>query len=486
MHTVGAAPPGGAALLRTMSPFRVAARFAIVLIATLAVPAAHSEETVSHGRFRDVTLYRPSGTANSFVLFLSGDGGWNQGVVGMAQALAAQGALVAGINVPQLVASLEQDGASCVSPDGDLENLAHFVEGFAKLPTYYAPVLVGYSSGATLAYALLAQAPADTFAAAISLGFCPDLALRKPLCPGEGLRYAARKTGGVDFSPTRALANPWVVLQGELDVVCPASATRQFVAATRNATLVSLPKVGHGYSVAANWQPQLLAAYRSARAQQPRATPASLPGLPLDEVPATGDGDLFCVLLTGDGGWAGLDKQVAAALTARGIPVVALDSLRYFWAARTPDGLAADVDRVLRYYSAHWRKSRAVVIGYSQGADVLPFALNRLPPASRALVARTVMIGPGQRAAFEFHVSNWVFGNAGDRETLPEALRLDGDTTVCLYGRDESDSLCSRLPADRYHVAALPGGHHFNGAYDALASQALAGLVPSSAGAPHS
>jgi type IV secretory pathway VirJ component len=457
---------------------------AIVLTASLTLPAARSGETISHGRFRDVTLYRPSGEVKSFVLFLSGDGGWNQGVVGMAETLAQEGALVAGIDVPQLLANLEQDGATCVSPDGDFENLAHFLEGFAKLEAYYAPVLVGYSSGATLAYAMLAQAPAGTFLGAVSLGFCPDLSLRKPLCAGESLRFTPGATGGVDLLPSNTLPNPWIVLHGEQDAVCPASATQQFVAATKSATLVSLPNVGHGYSVPSHWRPQLLSAFRSIEAQQPRARPAAWPDLPLDEVPVSGDGDLFGVLLTGDGGWAGLDEHVAAALTAHGIPVVALDSLRYFWTARTPAELAADIDRVLRYYSAHWGKSRAILIGYSQGADVLPFALNRLPPPSRALVARTVMIGPSERAAFEFHLSNWVLGDGGDRETLPEALRLDAGTTTCLYGQDEKDSLCSKLPAERYRVAALPGGHHFNGAYDALASQVLAGLLPSEAGSP--
>ena len=75
---------------------------------------------------------------------------------------------------------------------------------------------------------------------------------------------------------------------------------------------------------------------------------------------------------------------MAAALSAKGIPVVGLDSLRYFWTARTPEGLAADTDRMIRYYLAHFGKKRVLLIGYSQGADVLPFAVNRLPAATRA------------------------------------------------------------------------------------------------------
>ena len=39
------------------------------------------------------------------------------------------------------------------------------------------------------------------------------------------------------------------------------------------------------------------------------------------------------------------------------------------------------------------KKKHALLVGYSQGADVLPFAVNRLPPATRALVKQTTLIG---------------------------------------------------------------------------------------------
>jgi type IV secretory pathway VirJ component len=42
------------------------------------------------------------------------------------------------------------------------------------------------------------------------------------------------------------------------------------------------------------------------------------------------------VLISGDGGWASIDKGIAKALVARGVPVAGLDSLRYFWSERTP------------------------------------------------------------------------------------------------------------------------------------------------------
>jgi type IV secretory pathway VirJ component len=194
----------------------------------------------------------------------------------------------------------------------------------------------------------------------------------------------------------------------------------------------------------------------------------------LIEVPAANSGPTFAVLLSGDGGWAGLDKKVAAALSGRGIDVVGIDSLRYFWTRRTPDELAADVDRVIRYYAAHWRKTGVVLIGYSQGADVLPFAINRLPTATKQLLTHAVMLGLGQKASFEFHVGNWLSDNDPDALPIfPEAAKLQPNKTLCVYGADEKDSLCPQLAPESVEAHAMTGGHHFDGAYEELATLIL-------------
>ena len=51
-----------------------------------------------------------------------------------------------------------------------------------QVPPTLKPVLIGYSSGATIAYAALAQAGDTRFSGAMTLGFCPDLIIHKPFC----------------------------------------------------------------------------------------------------------------------------------------------------------------------------------------------------------------------------------------------------------------------------------------------------------------
>src|SRR6185295_8933164 len=223
----------------------------------------------------------------------------------------------------------------------------------------------GYSAGATLAYAMIAQAPEGTFAGALSLGFCVEMDLGKSLCRGDGLRFTKHADGkSVDLLPIRELAADWVVLQGARDRVCVTAPARTFATQVPRAQFIELPNVTHSYSKAADWAPQFLEAYDRMTAKADAAVPpppATLADLPLAEVLAAKPGPTFAVLLSGDGGWAGLDKKVAAALADKGVDVVGVDSLRYFWTPRTPQGLANDVDRVVRYYAAQWRKTGVIL-----------------------------------------------------------------------------------------------------------------------------
>jgi len=420
--------------------------------------AAAEPAHLNHGRFKNVAVYAPAGAPASFALFLSGDEGWSSREDSLAQALVQQGAMVAGIDTAQFKTALRSDGAQCVFPDGDLENLSHFVQAYFHNPSYLAPWLVGVSSGASLAYAVLAQAPKDTFAGALTLGFCPGLYLDKPLCKGSGLELT--------------LSNPWVAIQASQDLACPASAVRDFVSRVQGAAIATVPNADLKPFSAAFVK--LAAAQSSLRVAPP---PAALGDLPVVEVaaqPGSPSSDSFAILMSGDGGWAGLDQDIAAALSAKGIPVVGLDSLRYYWTARTPDSLAADTDRMIRYYLPRFGKKRVLLIGYSQGADVLPFAVNRLPDATKSQVALMAILGMSEHALFEFHVSSWISDDNSGPLTLPEVNRISGMPVLCIYGEDEHDSLCPKLDAKRFAVVKVKGGHHFDGNYAGLASQILA------------
>lgn len=444
-----------------------------------AEPEARGVEVYAAGRLGDVRLYHPSGPVRSVALFLSGDGGWNEGAAAMAEALRAQGALVAGVDVPAYRRQLEASDADCEYLGGEFEHLSQAVQAHAGLHDYHYPILVGYSSGAALAYALINQAPKGVFAGALVLGFCADLALHKPLCPANQLRTRPRAQGeGVDLLPVVALPAPWITLQGAQDQVCPAPAMQAFLAGIGQTQWQALPAVDHYFSDPAQWQAPLAQAYQqlvagAAQNHRPPA-PEEIGDLPIVEVPASAtSGTQWVLLLTGDGGYAGLDQDLAAGFAASGRPTVVLNSLKYFWSARTPAQIASDLDRLIRHYQRAWQRDRLIVVGYSQGADVLPFALNRIAADTRAAIAATALIGLSSSAVFEFHFSNWLTAPDGT-PTRPELDRLDPQAPlICVYGREDADSLCPALPAARYHTLGLPGGHHFNGDYQAVVDAIL-------------
>jgi type IV secretory pathway VirJ component len=453
-----------------------------------AASGAAAGETFVFSPFGTVHVYAPPGAPAQVVLFISGDGGWNLGVIPMARRLQSEGALVAGIDIRTYFAGLERS-RGCAYPAGSLEELSRAVQLRHHLPEYRAPILVGYSSGATLVYAALAQAPPETFRGAISLGFCPDVSLQTPLCRGRGLvSHPKAKGTGHDLEAFPAMGVPWVVLQGDIDQVCAPAQTARFVAQVGSGRLISLPKVGHGFSVTPRWEPQYVEAYRQlaegppAPAPPPGASstlPDDLARLGLVEVPATGpERDLMAVFASGDGGWAEIDKRVSARLAAEGVPVVGWNSLKYYWTPRTPEAAASDLARILDHYGRLWGKSQFLLVGYSFGADVLPFLVSRLPAGLRSRVALVGLLGLSENASFEFHVADWLGLDGGHHPTPPEVARLGPTPVVCIRGEDENDSACRLLHGAAVRTLTLPGGHHFGGHYERIADALLAALGP--------
>jgi type IV secretory pathway VirJ component len=451
-----------------------------------AQPAAHGADPhdarhLAAGRFGTVAVYIPEGKPKSVAIFLSGDGGWELGVINMAHTLTDLGAVVIGVDIRQYFASLRKAAARVDAPcqmiAADFESLSHQVQKQVGLSNYLVPVLVGYSSGATVVYATLVQSPPGTFAGALSLGFCAEQDFAGAnLCPGTGLRYSPNARHELVFQPAAALRQPWIAFQGQKDQVCNPHAADDFVARVAHGQIVRLPLVGHGFSVERNWMPQFRDAYArlTAPTEVSPERPPDIGDLPLQEVHASGAADEFALLLTGDGGWAGLDQELAARLAANGVPTVALNSLKYFWSARTPDETAHDVARILRHYFDAWHKPRVLLVGYSFGADVLPFVVNRLPPDLRARVASVNLLGIDANASFEVRISDWVGTDAGGPPTRPELARITQLPVLCLYGEGEKDSICPGLPEGGVRREQVGTGHHFGGEYATLADRILA------------
>jgi len=412
------------------------------------------------GRFGTVRVYH-GGAPHTAVVFLFSDmSGWSAANDRATRTLAARGAVVVGVDLHAYLGGLAASDDGCHYLLSEIEELSKQVQRSYGFEGYASPILIGLGAGGTLAYAALAQSPAATVAGAISIHPTAALATKVPLCPGA--RATAARGGGYRYAAHRPLPGWWQLVDAPNG---PLAA----VATATGATVIDRPA---GSDVAAD----ILDA--AAAVIAPQTAAGRTPQLPLVELPTTPRKQIMAVIYSGDGGWRDLDKQVAEVLVTEGVPVVGVDCLRYFWKRREPDEIARDLSDILRTYRERWQTSRVVLVGYSFGADILPFAFNRLRTEEQARVAQISLLGPSTTASFQFTVTDWlgVSSNADDVPALPELHRIDHHILQCVYGDEEEDSACPALTADGVETLKTKGGHHFDGDYRRLAALILAGV----------
>ena len=205
-----------------------------------------------------------------------------------------------------------------------------------------------------------------------------------------------------------------------------------------------------------------------------------------------GKNDVMAIIVSGDGGWADLDRQLGNVFINHGIPVLGVNTFKYFWRARAPEHAAQELDALMTKYLDVWDKRRIWLVGFSFGADVLPTIIDQLSPANRARIAQMVLLSPSRDVTFEIELEAYMSQQSWLKEHLKDALQqinpvehydplppiqaLQGSPpTVCYYGLDDAaDSLCD-LPGLPAWVVVHPkkGGHHFAGGYQPLAKQML-------------
>jgi type IV secretory pathway VirJ component len=186
--------------------------------------------------------------------------------------------------------------------------------------------------------------------------------------------------------------------------------------------------------------------------------------LPLVEMAPRRAGQMLAVFVSGDGGWRAIDQRVAEQLHARGFGIVGLVSPRFFAKARTAEESSCALQRIMEHYVIRWRAPRVVVIGYSRGAGVLPFMVNRLSAPWRNRIVVVALMGLDPTVAF--HVTPFP---EPEFPVRGEVERLRSKHVLCFYGVNERDSLCRQISPAIAMPIAEPGSHHFAGNYDDLA-----------------
>ena len=212
-------------------------------------------------------------------------------------------------------------------------------------------------------------------------------------------------------------------------------------------------------------------------AEEPCEGSSGVTGIPLVELAAERPAPQgrFAIMLTGDGGWRRIDRRVTDRFRENGVPVVGFLTPDYFKARKSAEESACALERTIRFYQLRWKRPRVVLIGYSRGADVLPFMVSRLPVDLRASVDAVAFLGLEPAIDFRYHPSWIPFYKTREPqfEVAPEIEKLRGMKILCVYGEKEKDSLCRTLDPTLATIIREPGSHHFAGEYRGIADRIL-------------
>jgi type IV secretory pathway VirJ component len=419
---------------------------------------------IQHDTFGSVPLLAPSDDPRAFVVYLI-DGELSPERREEAEQIVSQGAAVVPLSTRTTIGRIEASAdpnTDCYYVLGEFEGLSTTAQRALGSASYRWPVLFGNGiESGTLAYLALAQAPANTAAGAVSIGFEPAFRSRRPLCPGA--EATAGSVGGFTYRPPAALAGEWVLVAPSE----PSSQTKDFLSIGPNS---SLQVVSTGSKE--QFDIGLQAAFDMG---SPPA--AGLSDLPLVELLANTQTTKLAIFLSGDGGWRDLDKTIAEMMSKSGINVVGIDSLRYFWTQKEPAQIAHDLERIIAHYRQRWQARRIALLGYSMGADVIPSAWNKLSEHTRNDVGLIVLIGLEPTATYEISIAGYLGVNAGDEiDIRPDLKTLPASKVMCFFGaeeKDNGDTACTMPELSGATLRERPGGHHFDGNYDAVARDIL-------------
>ena len=200
---------------------------------------------------------------------------------------------------------------------------------------------------------------------------------------------------------------------------------------------------------------------------------ASLEDLPLHVTEPEGPVHGLLVFWSGDTGWTGSMQGFADAFAARGYAVVGVSALRYFWSGKPPQTLAADNDRMVAHFRARWRPDTVILLGYSLGADTLPFAWPLMDGETRRDTDLIALLSPFPRTTFHVTLLGMLGMVYGTRDVTSAIEALPADRVVCILGERERDMACKATDAYRFHT--VPGGHRYRD-FDLVADLVIGAL----------
>uniref|UniRef100_UPI004047AA6D AcvB/VirJ family lysyl-phosphatidylglycerol hydrolase n=1 Tax=Mariniflexile sp. TaxID=1979402 RepID=UPI004047AA6D len=169
--------------------------------------------------------------------------------------------------------------------------------------------------------------------------------------------------------------------------------------------------------------------------------------------------------ISGDRGWYSFNQLICEKFAEIGMPVVGLDAKKYFWDKKVPQETAQDVAKTLYSYCHSFNKKKIILIGYSMGAEVMPFIYGYLPKDLQAMTENIVLLSPTGSTDFEVHLSDLLgFGSSNNTYDVVKELEIlsKDKPVVVITGIEEKTQLPPKLTNTQIKFELLAGNHHYN------------------------
>lgn len=174
--------------------------------------------------------------------------------------------------------------------------------------------------------------------------------------------------------------------------------------------------------------------------------------------------------ISGDGGFNYFSSGLCNSINRAGYSVTALNARNYFWEKKEPETAAIDIAAYLEKKFLNRKNQQLVLAGYSFGADVLPFIVNKLPEIIKMKLKCVLLLTPSTTTDLEIHWSD-LFGsnNKRSKDVVAEINRMGIIKTAIISGSSENDFPLKSIKLVNYQNEKLPGGHHYEGDIDKTA-----------------
>ena len=416
---------------------------------------------IPNSRFGDIKVFGASNTkGNLIVSFFDND----KSDKDFQKDLVKNGQVVAEINLETYLKNVSQTPKQqCYEFAGEVSRLSQIIQNAIKMTKISNSILLGSGDLSSSFVLLIHQYLKSDFYGSLSIN----------LHKGDGFKFEACENQDIAkfYSEMRSKSEfPKALF--EKDKKNSNFKNFRYIAYGGSKLEASANEVGKDFLTCKNNNCPLLDLFLPEDSDDDEKLPV------VEIIPNQQKGDYFIVFLSGDGGWASIDKEIGGYLSKQGIPVIGFDCLKYFWKQKNPDKLENDISSIISEYQTKLNKHRVILIGFSLGANMVPFILSRLPEHQLDMISYYSMLSPSIKTEFEVHFTDWIPGSEPDTGVpiTPELSKIPEIPASCIRGIEEESSLCDQKLPNYISVFNMNGSHHFDGDYKKV-SEILIGEI---------